>query len=132
MAIKGEKAISAGVEAVIDAMSAAIQEFEGWYPGSRSFRNNNPGNLRNVQGLAGQIGLDETGHIIFNSYASGLAALKRQLRLVFTGGSHIYSPADSLASFFSKYAEGNQAQYAAYVAGRLGVDVNTTFQQLSS
>lgn len=123
--------VSAGLEAVIDTMAAAIQDFEGWYPGSRSYRNNNPGNLRNVSGLPGQIGMDETGHIVFASYTDGLNALKRQIRIVFTGQSHVYSPDDTINSFFSKYAEANQIPYAASVAAALGVSPNTKFSQLA-
>ncbi len=132
MALKSKDVLSSAVETIIEKIAEAIKEFEGYYPGSRSYRNNNPGNLRNVQGLAGQIGLDETGHIIFDSFESGWNALKRQIRLVFSGQSHVYTLDDSLLSFFSKYAEANQGPYAAYVAGRLGVNPNTTFRELGA
>ncbi len=118
---------------VISRMAAAIKDFEGWAPGSRSYRNNNPGNLRPVGfTYAGQTGLDDEGHAIFDSFESGWAALIHQLTLAFTGRSSVYSPSDTLQDFFFKYAEGNQVPYAEYVAGQLGVTPDTTLQQIGA
>jgi hypothetical protein len=117
----GGSIIMGGLDAVVEKMATAIKNFEGWAVGSRSYRNNNPGNLK-FAGQAGAVGQDEQGHAIFSDYEAGWAALKRQIRLAFTGGSHVYTLADNLYDFFSKYAEGNSRQYAEYVAGQLGVD----------
>lgn len=62
------------------ALGLAIQTAEGWFPGSRSYRNNNPGNLR-YAGQAGATGADDSGFAIFDSYDDGFAALINQLQL---------------------------------------------------
>lgn len=130
---KSKDFLNTAYESVIDRMAAAIQDFEGWYPGSRSFRNNNPGNLRWFSDSfpwTGATGVDESNHVIFDSYESGLSALKYQLRLAFSGSSSIYSPFDTLYQFFTKYAEGNQDAYARFVAARLGVSPDSTLGSL--
>lgn len=120
---------------ILSTMALAIQEFEGWYPGSRSYRNNNPGNLRwfgsNIP-WKGATGVDETGHVIFDCYNSGFNALVYQLRLAFENRSGVYNSAMSLYEFFRKYAEGNQTAYAEYVAKRLGVSPSTTLEDLKA
>jgi hypothetical protein len=123
------KKIPAVTDAVIEKMAQAIKTFEGWTPGSRSYRNNNPGNLK-YAGQAGATGQDDQGHAIFDSYASGWNALIRQLKLAFYGGSSVYSPSMSLYAFFQKYAEGNSLQYAEYVAGQIGASAEATLQSL--
>lgn len=120
-----------GLENILNAMAAAIKEFEGWYVGSRSYRNNNPGNLK-YAGQPGATGADESGHAIFDSYASGWEALKNQLRIAFTGASRVYGPGDNFYDFFGKYAEGNAPQYAEFVAGKLGVSPFDTLGSLIS
>lgn len=117
------------VDNVITRMAAAIKSFEGWSVGSRSYRNNNPGNLK-AAGQAGVTGSDDQGHAIFASYQAGWDALVNQLTLAFTGRSHVYTPDDSLYDFFGKYAEGNSTQYAEYVAAELGVSPNSTLAQI--
>ena len=118
-------------DSTIKAMAEGIKAFEGWYPGSRSYRNNNPGNLK-YAGQAGAIGQDESGHAIFESYEAGLNALLRQLRLAFYGGSRVYSLQDTIYSFFSKYAEANSGEYARFVADKLGVDPGSKLQDLGA
>ena len=129
--VAGKGAVTVGLARVIEVMAQAIKEFEGWYAGSRSYRNNNPGNLK-FAGQAGAIGQDDEGHAIFSSYSAGWNALKNQIRAAFNGTSRVYSAADSLYSFFRKYAEGNATQYAEFVAGKLGVDPNSTLGGLIS
>lgn len=116
---------------VVSKMAEAIKAFEGWAPGSRSYRNNNPGNLRPVGfSYDGQIGLDEQGHAIFDTYESGWSALLRQLDLAFSGQSAFYGPSMTLYEFFARYAEGNQRPYAEFVAAQLGVSPETTLGAL--
>src|SRR5206468_10792525 len=71
-------AVGKGAGSYLSAWADAIQEFEGWHPGSRSYRNNNPGNLKGG-GQAGAVGQDDEGHTIFSSYAAGRKALDHQL-----------------------------------------------------
>jgi len=118
-------------------LADAIQNFEGWYPGSRSYRNNNPGNMRwnfpvnpFPSKWIGAIGVDETNHVIFDTYANGRSALIYQISLAFDNKSSIYNNKMTLYEFFEKYAEGNQKQYAEYVAKQLGVPATTQLSQI--
>lgn len=135
MLYKGKKIGSSVIDIIIGTMADAIQEFEGWYPESRSFRNNNPGNLRWFNGAgtipwSGATGLDAENHVVFDTYENGRMALAYQLTLAFTGRSRVYSLSDTLYDFFGKYAEGNQVAYAESVAARLGVSANATLASL--
>jgi hypothetical protein len=117
------------LDTIVNKMAIAIKQFEGWYEGSRSYRNNNPGNLK-FANQPGAIGADESGHAIFSSYQAGWSALLRQLRAAFLGTSRVYSPGDTLYSFFSKYAEANSVPYAEYVAAQMGVAPDQTLGSL--
>jgi hypothetical protein len=123
--------VAVGLEGIIEKMADAIQAYEGWSEGTRSYRNNNPGNLK-YAGQSGSTGADADGFAIFPDYDTGRTALLNQLRIAFTGLSHVYSPSDTFYSFFDKYnASGsNSADYAAYVASALGVDPNSTLGSL--
>ncbi len=65
----------------INDLAKAHQIHEGWYPTSRSWRNNNPGNLR-----AGPPA-DSGGFTKFSSYAAGFAALKYDLTVKINGSA---------------------------------------------
>lgn len=67
--------------AFLDDLALAHQEHEGWYPGSRSYRNNNPGNLRNGPPS------DRDGFTVYPTYRAGFDALKADLRAKLTGKS---------------------------------------------
>jgi hypothetical protein len=101
-----------GLEAVADA----IQQFEGWKPGTRSYVNRNPGNLRIIGAPA-----DDKGYTVFSDLASGYAALLRELTSKFTGAnSHGIEPSSTLLSLFNIYAppsDDNPTEtYAEFVA----------------
>lgn len=114
----------------IDAWAAAIQQHEGWQPGSLSYRNNNPGNLKGPQ--PGAINTDAKGFAVFANVAAGTAALKIDLQ------SKVRKyPNYSILQIMTRYlggnvnnpqvtAEGDPFAYADAVAGALGVDVSTT------
>lgn len=121
MIFMGRKIISPQLE----EMAKAIMDFEGYFPGSVSERNNNPGNLKFAR-QAGSTGEDEQGHAIFGTFEEGWNALVNQLKMAITGTSRVYRPTDSLYEFFSKYAEANSIQYTAYVASRMGVHPGTS------
>lgn len=90
-------------------LADAIQVHEGWFEGSRSYRNNNPGNLR----YAGQYeasGQDAQGFAIFPTYDAGRRALIAQLKL--DARRH---PEWSLWDFVSSYAPATENNVAAYV-----------------
>ena len=105
-----------GLEAVADA----IMQFEGWKPGTRSYVNRNPGNLR-LQGEPA----DDKGYSIFPSLADGYGALLRELQSKFTGNnSHGIGPASTLLALFNVYApptDDNPTEtYAEFVAQWVG------------
>lgn len=132
----GREAIAAPSVAKLDILSTnigvmadAIQKFEGWFPGSISYENKNPGNLK-FAGQPGAIGFEAGGHATFTTYAAGRTALEEQIRAAIMGTSKIYGPTDTLYSFYGKYAERNQRQGAEFVARALGVTPTTQLGNL--
>lgn len=128
-------------ENLLNAFCLAIQKHEGWilpgkpgYPnGSRSFRNNNPGNLKYV-GQANATAKDDKGFAIFTTYEHGFSALKAMVRNAATGKSAVYHPHDTFYAFFRKYApafdNNNPLAYAEAVAKAVGVPPETTISSL--
>lgn len=111
----------------------AIQSHEGYYKGSRSYRNKNPGNLKFCgQRLA--TGQDANNFAIFKTYEDGFMTLVNQLRYACIGKSAVYSPNDTLYSFFQKFApatdNNNPKIYAEVVAHNLMVDPNISIKKL--
>src|SRR3990167_6449928 len=84
----------------LSALANAFKMHEGWYAGSRSCRNKNPGNLR-----AGPPH-DSQGFTIFTSYEAGFAALIYDLKTKITGGSkHIdYSKSPTFLTLLEVFA----------------------------
>lgn len=103
-------------------LAMTIQEFEGWFPKSRSFRNKNPGNLR--EGV-GNLGNDSDGYARFVSYFHGMYALLRDLYKKCTGdtGTRL-GPESTLRDLIEVYApagDGNHvATYVGFLVARLG------------
>lgn len=117
----------------LDKWALAIQQHEGYYPGSTSYTNNNPGNIRYLgQTLA--IGHDARNFCIFKTYADGYTTLKNMLANAATGKSSVYSPEDTLISFYAKYAPGSDGNdsmhYAQVVADAIGVTPDTKIKML--
>ena len=110
--------------ALLEKMCQAIKTHEGWFLGSRSYRNKNPGNLRRGQWKLA-IGYDALDFAIFKTEADGMATLKAMIKNAATGGSKVYKPTDSLSTFFAKYApstdHNDPARYATVVAKAMGV-----------
>ena len=107
----------------IEDFASAIQEHEGWYPGSRSYRHNNPGNLRSWPGAK-----VVENFAFFNSFEEGWNALIGQIKLGITGESQFYYPRMTIQEFFEVYAPSGDNNdphaYARAVARRLGVSTN--------
>ncbi len=121
-----------GLDSIIESMASAIRDWEsGGDLNALSYHNNNPGNLK-FAGQANVTGVDSQGHCIFDTYANGWAALKRQIRAWFLGTSAVAGPSDTFYSLFGHYAEANSGNYAEFVAGKLGVDPNSTLGSLIS
>jgi hypothetical protein len=125
-------AVTGGAASIV-SLASAIQKFEGYYKGSKSYRNNNPGNLRysGWETSFGAIGTDSTGFAIFDTYAHGFAALVDLLTRRAAS-----NPNWTLLDLFNSYApssdNNNPNQYAAFVAQQTGLDVNTTLGSLSA
>jgi len=117
----------------LDAWALAIQSFEGYFPGSRAYRNNNPGNIKFV-GQKTATGQDDKGFCVFPDYKTGLEALKSLLRYAATGNSKYYNPAGDLFAWASVYAPASDNNaprtYAEFVAKKIGVPISTPIREL--
>ena len=117
----------------INAWAEAIKEYEGWSVGSRSFRNNNPGNLRYAFQF-GTTGKDKNSFAIFATYEDGWKALVNQLTIAANGKSRVYKPDMSLMDFFQIYAPASDSNepksYALFVARKLGVEPTILIKEL--
>jgi len=110
------------------ALASAVQQMEGYRPGTIAYRNNNPGNLMYV----GQPGATqgEGGFAKFASYQDGFAALERQLGLYAGRGmtisemTAVYAPAG--------HGSNDPQAYAQYLANKLGVSPNTPLTDLQA
>lgn len=114
----------------------AIQEFEGYAEGTRSYRNNNPGNIKytGYTRSLGALGQDSGGFAVFGTYEQGFEALKRFLADAKAGNLISYKPSMTLAKFFSVYAPSSDHNdpdtYAAFVAKRIGVSSDELISNL--
>jgi hypothetical protein len=116
------------------ALAAAITQQEGFYPGSMSYRNNNPGNLM----YAGQPGATPGpgGFAVFDTLASGQAALVGQINLDATRGTDVNgNPTGTVGQFLASYAPaaaGNDtASYIANVSAMTGFSPDDSLLSLS-
>lgn len=116
-------------------LSSAIQLFaegiafaEGFYvSGSRASRNHNPGNITlDITGTG--IGKDGM-FVIYANDADGWDALRRQVELILTDTSSIYTSQMTLREIGRKYASTSSAEEQVYwalnVASKLGIDIDT-------
>lgn len=105
----------------------AIQQFEGWYEGSRSYDNNNPGNLEyhHQDGTRGSDGR----FAIFVDYPTGFKALCSLIERAKNGKIGAYKPTMTIIEFFEVYApamdSNHPVTYGNFVAKFLGVEANT-------
>lgn len=120
----------------------AIREYEGFYApgehpsyptGTKSWRNNNPGNCRySSKGYApmyGKVKKDKDNFAIFGDYATGWLYLQNLVK-----GKIKDNPEWTLVNFFQVYApaedHNDPVAYAKYVAKKLRVPVETRVKQL--
>lgn len=119
---------------LIEKFAEAIKIHEGWFQGSRSQRNHNPGNLKFAR-QAKTIGQDGAGFAIFANDQDGWTALIRQIEIAISGQSRIYNPEMTILQFFEKYApssdNNNPKKYAEDVAWRIGKSVETKIKELA-
>ena len=110
----------------LEALADAIKKQEGWYPFSRSWRNNNPGNLRYSHFQKGT----RNGYAYFSSFTAGWLGLYWDLWLKCSGNSKTYlSPQYTLLDLINVWAptsDGNKPrEYANAIAKRLKIPTNT-------
>lgn len=110
----------------------AIQAYEGYYPGSRSWRNRNAGNVRFVR--QAKATRDEDGYAVFPTYEDGFTYLLRMVKNAATGKSRIYNPNMTIEAFFKTYAptwdSNHPENYAKFVARWIDVTVSTPISYL--
>jgi hypothetical protein len=124
------------LEASISAVAEAIARTEGYYARgihdghSLLYRLNNPGGLKKPALNADALPTwEDTGLVYFPTKEMGWAALRHQVRLMLTGRSRIYDPADSLLHVGVKYADGD-TNWGPNVAGHLGVSPASSLADL--
>ena len=113
-------------------MAEAIRDKEGFYPGSRAWRNNNPGNLKFAD-QKGTIGYDNKHFARFKTMQDGWNALIRQIELVATNKSKAYPKDCTMLQFFETYApsfENDTNSYAKEVCAKVGVELSTKLSEL--
>lgn len=122
-----------GYRPAVKDVAEAIKIHEGWFKGSRSQRNNNPGNLR----FAGQPGVtaqDNKGFAIFKTYEDGFAALCRLITNARDGKSKVYKPEMTLLEFFGVYApsfdHNDPNAYAKFVAQKIKCSIDFKIKDL--
>lgn len=109
-------------ENLLSSIGKAIQQHEGWYAGSRSLRNNNPGNLKYI-GQAGAVGKDPQGFAVFPDYAAGWRALLADIAYKYD-----VRKLTTVRAIIARYAPPNEndtRRYADVVARAVGVGVDT-------
>ncbi len=120
-------------KSLLNKWADAIQSFEGWYKGSKSYRNNNPGNIRFI-GQKRATGQDSTGFCIFATYADGRQELIDLLTRAASGKSSLYSPNMTLIDFYNRYAptsDNNYPEgYAKAVAKMMNISVYSKIKDI--
>jgi hypothetical protein len=119
----------------LEAMHDAIMTEEGWYRGSRSQVNRNPGNLRGSRSVPHT--MDADGYAAFPSIVDGSTALLDLLRDYGNGyivsGITWDSTLDELFSHYAPQADHNQPNvYALSVAAFVSRCLGRAFSHQSS
>jgi hypothetical protein len=102
----------------IETLAWAILLYEGYTPGSRSWRNSNPGNLK----MPGTAGLrDKEGFATFQTFIDGWEALVYDLFRKYNGrnthGLNQDSTLLQMLDIFAPKADGNETEkYSAHIA----------------
>jgi hypothetical protein len=119
-----------GVSPTIRRIGEAIATAEGFYvEGSRSSRNNNPGDL--TVDLNGK-GIGKDGmFIVYSNAADGFDALYKQISEWFAGTSSYISADMSIIQAAQVYSPNGAGNWASNVANYLGVSTDTPLSQIS-
>jgi|GEM_PF-5234544 len=115
----------------IEQWAKAIQKHEGYFPGSASYRNNNPGNFRCSSLIMGELGATSCVNnlAVFPTFETGWKALVQFLTYAVTDKLRSYRSTMSLLDFYKVYApsadNNSPINYATAVAKDLGVTIDT-------
>ncbi len=118
----------------IEKFCEAVKEHEGWFPGSRSQRNNNPGNFRcsKLMTELGAIRCDDN-FSVFPNYETGWKALVQFITYACKNELRAYKD-KTIYGFFEVYAPSGDnntpRRYAEIVAKAVGVSPNTKMKDL--
>src|SRR5262249_30563484 len=132
-----ETRVADAFDARVSEVSQAIALAEGYYASgehdghSLPFALNNPGALKKpARGTDALPTWKDTGLVVFPTKVSGWSALRYQVRLMLTGTSGIYAPADTLRTVGEKYADGS-AEWGPSVAARLRVPPDASLSDVA-
>ena len=97
--------------------------FEGWKPGSRSYRNRNPGNIESAPGVYG----------IYATFVEGYQALLDDLKGKFTGRNrHGLGPQSTVTQLMNVYAppsENPTQEYILFIISRVTLALGRSIGQ---
>lgn len=114
---------------LIQDLADAITRQEGYAPGTRAWRNNNPGNLREPTGkLYPNLPRDEQGFIIFPDPESGRLALERDLAVKINRGWDLRR----LITAWAPPSENATGAYIDNVSSWLGIPADVSLMSLNS
>ena len=113
----------------LQTWATAIQSAEGWYPGSRSYINNNPGNISHAAAvqlsMPGLVGQDSAGFAKFDDYLDGFDGLEQYLTYACSTNWALYPAGTTFLQFTNLYAGNPPAGYINSIATALGINTNT-------
>ena len=113
----------------IIALAKAIATAEGFgLPGAIPTLAHNPGDLVIPGWTGAKLGTERIS--VFSNDAEGWDRLYKQLLLIVSNKSHIYSLSDTLASMAAKWTNTAPSAWAMNVASSLGVTADTTLRDL--
>jgi hypothetical protein len=117
-----------GYSEAIRRMARAIAYAEGHgLANAIPTRLNNPGDLKASSVPA--IGRDDAGHLQFATLEDGWLALYRQLYLIVTGRSRVYTLDMTIAEMGARYAEGS-GNWVKNVSARLAMSPDTPLRDV--
>jgi hypothetical protein len=115
-------------DTTVNTIAQAIQQQEGYYPGSLAYTNNNPGNLI----YAGQSGAvpGSGGFAKFPDYTTGYQALLNQIQLYASRGMTI----QDMMNVYAPAGQGSNdpTVYAMAIANAVGASPSTPLTDLGS
>ena len=109
--------------AIIRKIGDAIQRMEGYAPGTRAYKNNNPGNIWDGTGpgkprrIWPSIPIDASGFLVYPSYAAGRAEMERQIAMKIDRGLTLRS----LITEWAPPVENNTSLYVGNVSQWTGI-----------